>query len=74
MSAQKLQCLQNRLARAVTLKTDFLQQPRKETTNLGVVIAKVLVVVVVILATQSGDGCDVSLQLLSRDSRKNSGA
>jgi len=42
---------QNRLARAVSLKTDLLQQPGKETANVAVVIAKMLIVVVVILAT-----------------------
>ena len=48
MPAQKLQRLQNRLACTVTLKTDLLQQPGKETTNLAVVIAQLLVVVVVV--------------------------
>ena len=47
MPAQKLQRLQDRLACMVTLKTDLLQQPGKETTNLAVVIAELLVVVVV---------------------------
>jgi hypothetical protein len=59
ISAQKLRRFQNRLACAVTLKTDLLEQSKKETTNLAVMIAEMLVVVVVVLATQSGNGCDV---------------
>ena len=74
MAAQKLQCLQKQVRPRGYPQNGLPSAAWKETANLAVVIAKVLVVVVVILATQSGDGWDVFLQLLSRDSRKNSGA